>query len=93
LQSNWIKRLTLKKELATQGGVCALFTFIILGFSGVTLLLTLPFSVFMAAGVQYWLFVSNLWAPIICAVGCGIFFGLLARIMLGNPIYGGLRRR
>lgn len=93
LQDDWIRRLSLDREFAIQGSMCALFTFIILAFSGVTLLLVLPFAILAAGGIQYWLFISHLWLPITCAVGCGTFFGLLARIMLGNPIYGSLRRR
>lgn len=93
IKNEWIRRLAVEREFALQGIVCAIFTFIILAFSGATLLVTLPLAVLITGGLQYWFFISFLWLPVTCAVGCGVFFGLLSRIMLGNPIYGGVRRR
>jgi serine/threonine protein kinase len=93
LMKGWIKRVSVQRELGIQGGVCAVFALIVLALSGVRLLLALPCSILGFLALQYGLFSVGLFVPMIGAVGCGTFFGLFSRIMLGNPLYGNLRRR
>ena len=93
LMRYWIKRVSIQREIGIQGAVCTFFALIVLGLSGVTLLVALPFSILAFILLQYGLFSVGLFLPFVTAVGCGTFFGLLSRIMLGNPLYGNIRRR
>ncbi len=93
LMRYWIKRVSIQREIGIQGAVCTFFALIVLGLSGVTLLVALPCSILAFILLQYGLFSVGLFLPLVTAVGCGTFFGLLSRIMLGNPLYGNIRRR
>jgi CHASE2 domain-containing sensor protein len=93
LKRDWLRRLSPRRELLLMGGVAAVFTFLFLALSGLSLLAGLPIFIAGVMGVQYWFFFSGLVLPLVTPIGCGMFFGLLARIMLGNPLYGSFRRK